>query len=76
MVLLRKQVVEEAGLAHELKGARIKACHDGVAPAAGRGNVVSVDGCGLASAHRCDMANCMRRTISSATSLPQAQVLA
>ena len=52
----------EARLAHEFEGASVEACHDGVTRAAGGGNVMSIDCCGLTTAHRCDMANCMRHT--------------
>ena len=57
VVHLRHEVVERASLAHELKGAQVKAGQNGVALAA-RGCVGAMGCCGLASAHRCDCANC------------------
>ena len=62
VVLLGDQIVEGAGLAHELKRARIEARDDRVTAAARGRNVVSIDGRWLPSAHRCDGSNCTRGT--------------
>ncbi len=76
MALLGEQVVVGAGLAHELEGARVEAGHDGVALAAGRGDVRSGDCRGLASADRRDMADCTWQMRLSASRLPLMQRLA
>lgn len=70
VALLGEQVVVGSRLAHELKGARIEACHDGVALSAGGGDVRSGDCCGLTSADRRDMADCTWQMLLSAPCLP------
>ena len=57
VVHLGHEVVERASLAHELEGSQVKAGQNGVALAA-RGCVGAMGCCGLASAYRCDSANC------------------
>ena len=57
VVHLGQEVVGRASLAHELEGSQVKAGQNGVAFAA-RGCVGAMRCCGLASAHRCDCANC------------------